>query len=161
MRYLNIPNRPSSETGPTKSEREYARVNAHILAPEKLSPKLLIAAMKADHRGRPPLPGELPEKAQRLLESTIMAKCLEAPEPPLLTGDDILKCGVSPGKTIGTVKTALYLDQLAENFRTREEGLAYFKQNRIQILRRCNACPPPLLKGDIIKEHGITCPKTL
>lgn len=153
MAYLPIDLNSQEQT--TREQRHCARDLAYRCSKFKLSTKLLVTAMKADHNGRPPLEKILPEKARKLEQALEITNCLDKPEPAMVTGKDLIQEKVPQGEAIGKIKEHLYQLQIQEKFQTREQGIKYYLQNRSSVLRRCNALPERLITGKQIQEAGV------
>lgn len=109
----------------------YLKNNARTPAYKKLALRLvpetncamLARLMESDRRGRngtshTPLPGPT-EDVQRFLEKVSQARVLEAPEPAVLMGVDLLDV-VEPGPRLGDLVKKAYEIQINENIHDKE-----------------------------------------
>ena len=53
-------------------------------------------------------------------------------QPPLLTGDDLIRLGMKPGPGLGRVLEAVRDLQLQEELRTREDALDWVRSRRLK-----------------------------
>ena len=52
--------------------------------------------------------------------------------PPLVRGEDLIELGIPPGPGLGSLIEAIRDRQLAEEFTSREQALAWAKENTVQ-----------------------------
>jgi poly(A) polymerase len=50
--------------------------------------------------------------------------------PPLITGDDLIALGISPGPQLGSLLAEIREKQLQDELTTREDALQWIKANR-------------------------------
>lgn len=79
--------------------------------------------VEADHSGRPPLPGGLPEPAQTILEMAREMGVNEHRPEPIVMGRHLLPRGWTPGRHIGDTLDKLYELQLEGVFDDLNSGL--------------------------------------
>ena len=84
---------------------------------------------EADHSGRRPLPGGMPEGMRNILK--IAEEVYVADQKPIhvLTGKMLIACGVEPGKKMGEILDKAFEAQLNGEFRTKEESVIWFYNN--------------------------------
>jgi tRNA nucleotidyltransferase (CCA-adding enzyme) len=97
------------------------------LAPANIAQLLLL--VEADHSGRPPLPGGLPEGAIRIQEVAHAQAVERKPQPAFILGRHVLPYFQNrPGKQIGEVVDTAYEAQLDGAFSTQEEAMEWLEQ---------------------------------
>lgn len=103
---------------------------------ERLHPaniKELGHVMEADHSGRPPLPGGMPEGAQKMLAKASESHVGEKKIEPLIKGRDILPYfDGKPGPHIGEHVKAAYQAQLDGEINTPDEAQAWLRGSHEQ-----------------------------
>jgi len=89
----------------------------------------LLRVIEADHSGRPPLAGGLPENAVRIKAMASSQAVAEGPPAPLILGRHVLPYfDGMPGKHIGEVTSAAYEAQLDGDFWTEDEALVWLER---------------------------------
>ena len=116
MRHVNY------YTGGEVTERHVRRL-ARDLAPATI--REWAAVVEADHNGRPPLPGGLPEAAQRMLGLAEELAVQDAAPKPILMGRHLIELGMSPGPEFGDILEAAYEAQLDGAFSTIEGAIEW------------------------------------
>jgi tRNA nucleotidyltransferase (CCA-adding enzyme) len=97
------------------------------LAPANITQ--LIRLIEADHSGRPPLPAELPESAERIRDMAAAQAVAEKPQGPLILGRHVLPYFDNlPGPHIGEVTRAAYEAQTDGGFSNEEEALKWLRE---------------------------------
>ena len=97
------------------------------LAPASIAQ--LLRLIEADHSGRPPLPGDLPESAVRIRDMAYRQAVEQKPQAPLILGRHVLPYfGNQPGRHIGQVTRAAYEAQADGAFSTEAEALQWLEQ---------------------------------
>jgi len=109
---------------------------------------------QADHSGRPPLEKKQPEQMLRIMEMAAKLNCLHSPQPPLITGEDILKQGLKQGPVIGAILKGGYSRQIEGRFKTKEESQKWLKRN-FRTLSVNAGGPAPLIDGEDLKSLGL------
>lgn len=87
--------------------------------------------VEADHSGRPPLPGGLPDIAKKILEVSEGLQVLSGPPTPILMGRhlvDVFK--MSPGKDMGALLKKAMQAQIDGEFKTLDEAFVWVEKNR-------------------------------
>ncbi|MEP7355084.1 MAG: HD domain-containing protein [Acidobacteriota bacterium] len=96
------------------------------LAPASIDQLMLL--IEADHSGRPPLPGGLPENALRIQEAAHQNAVRQGPPAPLVLGRHVLPYFEDkPGRHIGEVTEAAYQAQLDGEFSDEAAALVWLK----------------------------------
>jgi tRNA nucleotidyltransferase (CCA-adding enzyme) len=91
----------------------------------------LVRLIVADHSGRPPKPGGLPESAQRLLaQAAELAVTAGAPKP-ILMGRHLLARGVCPGPALGALLHEAFEAQLDGKFEDLPGALAWLDRRDV------------------------------
>jgi len=86
----------------------------------------LLWVIEADHSGRPPLPGGLPENAQQMQTKATETNALDGRVYPILMGKHLLEKGlIAPGPGMGKILRAAYEAQLDEQFRDLDGALVF------------------------------------
>lgn len=99
---------------------------ARRLAPATIDQ--LVAVIRADHAGRPPLPADCP-RADELLRAAQECAVADAAPKPLVMGRHLIQAGlVKPGPAMGRVLSALFERQLAGEFADVEAGVEVARQ---------------------------------
>lgn len=80
---------------------------------------------EADHSGRHPLPGGMPEGIKEILKISKEIQLTAAQPKPFITGKDLIARGIEPGKTMGKILAELFESQLDGLFTDRVEALNY------------------------------------
>jgi tRNA nucleotidyltransferase (CCA-adding enzyme) len=106
------------------SDRGVRRLAAR-LDPETING--LIQVITADHSGRPPKPGGLPESARQLLERSQELKISQRPPAAILMGRHLLERGVAPGPGMGEILHAAHEAQLDGAFNDLEGALGWLR----------------------------------
>jgi tRNA nucleotidyltransferase (CCA-adding enzyme) len=113
----------SSSIGREATPRAVRRL-AMRLAPASITD--LLRLIEADHSGRPPLPGGLPEAAIRIRDMAQAQAVDHGPQAPLILGRHVMPYfGDQPGKHIGEVTAAAYEAQLDGAFSDEKEALRW------------------------------------
>jgi putative nucleotidyltransferase with HDIG domain len=116
MRHVNF--HTGGEPGP-----RHARRLARDLAPATMQEWAF--TVEADHSGRPPLAGGLPEPAVRLLEiAEEQAIADAAPRCPLM-GRHLIQMGLTPGPEFGVILGEAAEAFIEGEFETAEQGMAW------------------------------------
>lgn len=111
----------------------------------------LFFVIAADHAGRPPLPPELPKRAQTLREAAkLIGVWRTAPVCPV-KGQDLMKLGIKPGPHMGKLLKLLEDRFLSLEFKSREEGIAFFEKNITELHQSAGVAPQPLLEFQEVK----------
>jgi tRNA nucleotidyltransferase (CCA-adding enzyme) len=98
------------------------------LAPANITQ--LLRLIEADHSGRPPLAGELPEVAIRIREMADAQAVATKPLQPLILGRHVLPYFDNrSGPHIGEITRAAYEAQTDGAFSTEEEGIRWLKDH--------------------------------
>jgi tRNA nucleotidyltransferase (CCA-adding enzyme) len=84
--------------------------------------------VEADHSGRPPLPGGLPQQAAQILALAEELGVLSAAVPPLLMGRHLIARGVVPGPPMGQLLRVAYEAQLDGAFATLADAEAWLDE---------------------------------
>lgn len=91
---------------------------------------LLLKLIEADHSGRPPLPGGLPEQARKLADLAININVTNGRPTQILFGRHLIEAGLfSPGPELGKAIKAAYEAQLDGEFDSVEGGIKWVKEN--------------------------------
>jgi tRNA nucleotidyltransferase (CCA-adding enzyme) len=115
-----------SSIGKDATPRAIRRL-AMRLAPANIAQLMLL--IEADHSGRPPLPGGLPEGAIRIREMAQAQEVERKPQPALILGRHVLPYFDNrPGKHIGEVVDAAYEAQLDGAFSTEAEAREWLEE---------------------------------
>jgi tRNA nucleotidyltransferase (CCA-adding enzyme) len=77
---------------------------------------MLARVVEADHEGRPPLPGGMPDAMRTMLELARELSAADAAPKPLLQGRHLLEMGIDPGPRVGRILEAAYAAQLDGEF---------------------------------------------
>lgn len=85
----------------------------------------LARLVEADHDGRPPLPGGLPDDMRALLDVAREVSAAETAPVPLLLGRHLIEMGVAPGPAMGRWLQAAYEAQLDGAFDTLDGARAW------------------------------------
>ena len=85
---------------------------ADRLGRDGLTVRMLGYLVEADHSGRPPLPGGMPESMQRILGYAQDLAILDARPQPLLLGRHLIALGMTPGPHFKVLLNAAYEAQL-------------------------------------------------
>ena len=105
----------------------------------------LVNLMEADHSGRPPLPKQLPEQAQKMLELAKQEGVHNAPPVALISGRDVMPYFYNKGgPQIGEAVKDAYQAQLKGAISTPEEAKAWldnYIKNRASLLRGEHVLP--------------------
>ena len=89
----------------------------------------LVRLIEADASGRPPMPGGLPESAERIRDMAAAQAVAEKPQAPLILGRHVLPYfDGKPGRHIGEVTRAAYEAQADGAFSTEQEALAWLEK---------------------------------
>lgn len=83
--------------------------------------------MEADHSGRPPLPGGVPEGAQHMLRLAEESQVTHEKSKPIIQGRHVMPYFDEPGKHIGDVVKAAYQAQLDGEFSTPDQADTWLK----------------------------------
>lgn len=90
--------------------------------------RMLARVVEADHSGRPPLPGGLPEPMGAMLEAAAGLAAAEAAPRPILMGRHLLELGVAPGPDMGRLLGAAFDAQLDGEFDDLDGALAWARE---------------------------------
>lgn len=90
----------------------------------------LMYVIEADHSGRPPLPGGLPERARAILSLSESLQVDKGSPAPILLGRHLVGLGMRPGKHFGTILKAAYEAQLAGEFHDVDSGIQWLRSVR-------------------------------
>lgn len=113
--------------GPEATPRAIRRL-ALRLDPASIAQLLLL--IEADHSGRPPLPGGLPEGALHIREMARAQAVEGKPQPALILGRHVLPYFDNrPGPHIGEVVDAAYEAQLDGAFSTEPEAMRWLERH--------------------------------
>ena len=104
-----------------KSKKANVRQLAENLYPATV--KELMFVIEADHSGRPPLEGGLPEKAQQIKKDAFQEKVYKGKVPSLILGRDILYLFDKPGPLIGQTLEYVRNKQLSNQIHTKEQAI--------------------------------------
>ncbi|HEY6345871.1 MAG TPA: HD domain-containing protein [Bryobacteraceae bacterium] len=116
--------------GPEATPRAIRRL-ALRLAPASIAQLLLL--IEADHSGRPPLAGGLPEGALHIREMAREQAVERNPQPALILGRHVLPYFDNrPGPHIGEVVGAAYEAQLDGAFSTEQEAMRWLERHMAQ-----------------------------
>src|SRR5580658_8863862 len=116
----------SSSIGRDPTPRAVRRLAMH-LAPASILQ--LLRVIEADHSGRPPLPGGLPEGAIRIRDMAVAQAVQHEPQAPFILGRHVLPYFDNrPGKHIGEITAAALEAQADGAFSTQEEALKWLEQ---------------------------------
>lgn len=106
-------------TGGEVTAKQVRRL-AKALAPATVRDWAMV--VEADHSGRPPLPGGLPEAAKRIMDIAEQLKAVEqAPRCPLM-GRHLIEMGLRPGRHFGEILRAAEEAFLDGEFKDAEGG---------------------------------------
>lgn len=111
----------------------------------------LALVVEADHSGRTPLPGGLPETMKKIISCAEKEGCLHRPPDPLISGKDLLGEGIPNGKIMGLALRAAYDFQIEGGLKTRDEAIRWVKGN---ILRIGKGTVKPLFSGRDLQDLG-------
>ncbi|HEY7334993.1 MAG TPA: HD domain-containing protein [Bryobacteraceae bacterium] len=115
-----------SSIGKDATPRAIRRL-ATRLAPANIAQLMLL--IEADHSGRPPLPGGLPQGAVRIQEMAQAQAVERMPQPAMILGRHVLPYFENrPGKHIGEVVDAAYEAQLDGAFSTEAEAMQWLEE---------------------------------
>jgi len=89
----------------------------------------LARLIEADHGGRPPLPGGLPESMRDMLALARGLATAAAAPPRLLLGRHLIDLGVAPGPRMGEILAAAYEAQLDGAFDSVDTALAWVAES--------------------------------
>jgi putative nucleotidyltransferase with HDIG domain len=102
----------------------------------RLANRLGVATIKelawlteADHSGRSPLPGGMPDGMKRILEISEEIQLTTSKPQPILMGKDLIACGVAPGKKMGEILADAFEAQLNGEFTDKDGAVEWFKNN--------------------------------
>jgi tRNA nucleotidyltransferase (CCA-adding enzyme) len=84
---------------------------------------------EADHSGRSPLPGGMPDGMKRILEISEEIQLTTSKPQPILMGKDLIACGVAPGKKMGEILADAFEAQLNGEFTDKDGAVEWFKNN--------------------------------
>lgn len=87
----------------------------------------LVRVCRADHGGRPPLPGDFPAGEWLLQQAANLELTSSAPQP-LVLGRHLIELGLTPGLTFKPLLDACFEAQLDGVFSDLEGGLAFLRQ---------------------------------
>jgi len=94
----------------------------------KATIKQLMLLVEADMKGRPPLPGGLPEEAKEMLKLAEVLE-LESQKPrPLIGGKHLIDRGYQPGPNFKKVLSACFEAQLDGEFEDEESGVIFLEK---------------------------------
>jgi tRNA nucleotidyltransferase (CCA-adding enzyme) len=85
----------------------------------------LALLVEADHSGRPPLPGGLPEAMRTMMELGQQAAVAEMKPKPLLLGRHLMPLGIAPGPAMGAILKVAFEAQLDGQYATVDDGVAW------------------------------------
>lgn len=117
-----------SFVGSTRHVRRLSRE----LAASGTSIEALVRLIEADARGRPPLPGVLPEQARDLLEVAERVHAADTAPRQVLMGRHLLELGFEPGPEMGRWLESAYEAQLDGEFDDLEGALAWVRRRRAE-----------------------------
>ena len=89
----------------------------------------LIRLVEADHSGRPPLPGGIPEGAARMLEVAREIDADRQAPQAILMGRDLIALGVEPGPEMGFLLRCAFEAQLDGAFGDHEGALEWAREH--------------------------------
>lgn len=113
---------------------------------------MLSLVVEADHSGRPPMEAKQNDRMLKILELAREEGCLHGPPAPLLTGLDLLKVGIPPGKIVGKLLHECYKAQVEGGILTKKEALEWTGAN----LRRIGSEEiKPLVTGQDLLDRGV------
>lgn len=122
MQHINF----TSESKPKAVRRLAERVHPATI-------RELSMVMEADHSGRPPLPGGVPEGTSHILRLAEESKVTDNKIKPLVQGKHVMPFFDGPGRHIGEVVKAAYEAQLNGEINNEEEAknwVASYLQNQ-------------------------------
>ena len=89
--------------------------------------------VEADHSGRPPLPGGMPESAARFVEIAEELKVVDAMPKPILMGRHLIEMGMTPGVAFGKILKSAFEAQLDGAFDNVEDAREWLMTNNILV----------------------------
>lgn len=137
----------ATQLSPSNPHAPNARVSATI--------RQLAAVMEADHSGRPPLPKQLPENMEKIVERATVLQCLDGPQPTILNGKTLASEAIPPGQAVGEILKRAYKAQISGEFSDEKAGLAWIRKNKRRILTETKLGPTPLINGNDLIKTGI------
>ncbi|MCP3981378.1 MAG: HD domain-containing protein [bacterium] len=117
-----------SHMGFAGSARHVRRL-ARRLGEHGESIEMLSYLVEADHSGRPPLPGGMPDVMSEIVRTAREHAIADAAPPPLLRGRDLIRMGLVPGPEMGRILRSAYDAQLDGEFDS-EEGAREWARGR-------------------------------
>lgn len=145
LRRINAPNRIRERVVPlvtnhlahlqAVSERSVRRL-AKRLEPETIEGLCMV--IEADHGGRPPKPGGLPQKAVELLAKAAEMRLQDNAPKPLLLGRHLLGLGQAPGKQMSPILKEAFEAQLEGEFQDLDGALRWLEK-RLAGVQRASA----------------------
>ncbi len=124
QRVVGLSRQHLAHMGFTGSARHVRRL-ARSLGEHDETIEQLARLVEADHSGRPPLPGGLPESMGQMLALARELTAAAAAPQRLLLGRHLLDLGVEPGPRMGQILDAAYEAQLDGAFDTVEAARAW------------------------------------
>lgn len=91
----------------------------------KATVKELVLLIEADHNGRPPLPGGIPEKAQQIAEIALTLNLEKEKPKGIIGGKHLIKRGMIPGPVFRIILDKCFEAQLDGVFDNEEDGEKY------------------------------------
>lgn len=85
----------------------------------------LLRLIEADLRGRPPLPGDLPEELRTIADLASQEQIAEGMPQPVIGGKHLIAAGHKPGRWFGEVLKRCFDAQLDGHFSDEAGGIAY------------------------------------
>lgn len=90
--------------------------------------RMLGMLVEADHSGRPPLEGGVPENMQRIIDMAENLSVTEATVTPLVNGYDLISLGMTQGVALGNMLRRIYELQMDGKIETREQALEWTRR---------------------------------
>ena len=106
------------------SERSVRRLSSRM---GKSTIRELLLLIEADHNGRPPLPGGLPESALFIADTASKLALEDAKPKPIVLGRHLIELGLVPGVEFGKILKVCFEAQLDGAFSTVEGGMIFLK----------------------------------